>query len=40
MDIRPVLNVDDHPPARFLRTRILQRAGFGVDEVDSAAGAL
>ncbi|HTH00184.1 MAG TPA: response regulator [Vicinamibacterales bacterium] len=40
MDIRPVLNVDDHAPARFLRTRILQRAGFGVDEVDSAAGAI
>ncbi len=40
MDTRPVLNVDDHAPARFLRTRILQRAGFGVDEVDSAAGAI
>ena len=40
MDPRPVLNVDDHAPARFLRTRILQRAGFGVDEVDSAASAI
>jgi DNA-binding response OmpR family regulator len=40
MDTRPVLNVDDHAPARFLRTRILQRAGFGVDEADSAAGAI
>jgi CheY-like chemotaxis protein len=37
---RTVLNVDDHAPARFVRTRILQRAGFGVDEVDSAAGAI
>jgi DNA-binding response OmpR family regulator len=40
MDTRPVLNVDDHAPARFLRTRILQRAGFGVDEADSAASAI
>src|SRR4029079_17654004 len=40
MDTRPVLNVDDHAPARFLRTRILQRAGFGVDEADCAAAAL
>jgi DNA-binding response OmpR family regulator len=40
MDTRPVLNVDDHAPARFLRTRILQRAGYGVSEVDSAAGAI
>ena len=40
MDTRPVLNVDDHAPARFLRTRILQRAGFGVDEGDSAAAAI
>jgi DNA-binding response OmpR family regulator len=37
---RTVLNVDDHAPARFVRTRILQRAGYGVDEVDSAAGAI
>src|SRR5688500_2424755 len=34
---KTVLNVEDHAPARFLRTRILQRAGFGVDEVDRAA---
>jgi CheY-like chemotaxis protein len=40
MDTRPVLNVDDHAPARFLRTRILQRAGFGVNEADSAAVAI
>jgi DNA-binding response OmpR family regulator len=37
---KTVLNVDDHAPARFLRTRILQRAGFGVDEVDTAASAI
>src|SRR5687767_1131902 len=37
---KTVLNVEDHAPARFLRTRILQRAGFGVDEVDSAAQAV
>jgi CheY-like chemotaxis protein len=37
---KPILNVEDHAPARFLRTRILQRAGFGVDEVDSAARAI
>lgn len=37
---KTVLNVDDHAPARFLRTRILQRAGYGVDEEDSAAGAI
>lgn len=39
-DTRTVLNVDDHAPARFVRTRILQRAGYGVDEVDNAAGAI
>lgn len=37
---KTVLNVDDHAPARFLRTRILQRAGFGVDEADTAAEAI
>ncbi len=37
---KTVLNVDDHAPARFLRTRILQRAGFGVDEAGTAAGAI
>lgn len=36
----PILNVDDHAPARFVRTRILERAGFGVNEVASAAAAL
>jgi CheY-like chemotaxis protein len=35
-----VLNVEDHAPARFLRTRILQRAGYGVEEVDNAAQAI
>ena len=35
-----ILNVDDHAPARFLRTRILERAGYSVLEEDSAAGAL
>jgi len=41
MDARKtVLNVDDHAPARFLRTRILQRAGFGVEEAETAAGAI
>jgi CheY-like chemotaxis protein len=39
-ETRTVLNVEDHAPARFLRTRILQRAGFGVEEVDNAAQAL
>jgi CheY-like chemotaxis protein len=37
---RTILNVDDHAPARFVRTRILQKAGFGVDEADSGAGAI
>lgn len=35
-----ILNVEDHAPARFIRTRILERAGFGVDEVGTAAAAL
>ncbi len=38
--LKTILNVEDHAPARYLRTRILQRAGFGVDEVDNAAQAL
>jgi DNA-binding response OmpR family regulator len=38
--VKTILNVEDHAPARFLRTRILQRAGFGVDEVDNAADAI
>jgi CheY-like chemotaxis protein len=37
---KTILNVDDHAPARFVRTRILQKAGFGVDEADSGAGAI
>ena len=41
MDTRPsASNVDDHSPARFLRTRILQRAGFVGGEGDSAAIAI
>jgi DNA-binding response OmpR family regulator len=35
-----VLNVEDHEPARFLRTRILENAGYSVRETDSAAGAV
>lgn len=38
--LKTILNVEDHAPARFLRTRILQRAGFGVEEVDNAAQAI
>ena len=30
-----VLNVEDHEPARFLRTRLLQNAGYTVKEADS-----
>jgi DNA-binding response OmpR family regulator len=35
-----VLNVEDHAPARFLRTRTLQKAGYVVIEAASAAEAL
>ena len=35
-----ILNVDDNPSARFLRTRILERAGYTVSEADTAARAL
>ena len=35
-----VLNVEDHEPARFLRTRILENAGYTVREADSAAEAV
>jgi DNA-binding response OmpR family regulator len=35
-----VLNVEDHEPARFLRTRILENAGYTVLEADSAAEAV
>ena len=34
-----VLNVEDNPSARFLRTRILERAGYTVNEADTAARA-
>src|SRR4051794_36591031 len=34
-----VLNVEDHEPARFLRTRILESAGYTVKESDSVADA-
>jgi CheY-like chemotaxis protein len=37
---KPVLNVDDSAPARFLRTRILRDAGFPVEEAESAVEAL
>jgi CheY-like chemotaxis protein len=39
-DILSILNVDDDAPARFLRSRILERAGFSVREADTAAQAL
>jgi DNA-binding response OmpR family regulator len=35
-----VLNVEDHEPARFLRTRILENAGYIVREADSVADAM
>jgi DNA-binding response OmpR family regulator len=35
-----VLNVEDHAPARYLRTRTLQLAGYSVREADSADQAL
>lgn len=35
-----VLNVEGHEPARFLRTRILENAGYTVREADSAAEAV
>jgi CheY-like chemotaxis protein len=36
----PVLNVDDNGPSRYLRSRILEGAGFEVREADSAEQAL
>ena len=36
----PVLNVDDYAPSRFLRSRILERAGYEVREADSAEQAV
>jgi DNA-binding response OmpR family regulator len=34
-----ILNVEDYPPSRFLRTRILERAGYSVAEADTLAEA-
>jgi DNA-binding response OmpR family regulator len=36
----PILNVDDDGPSRFLRSRILERAGFEVREANSVGQAL
>jgi DNA-binding response OmpR family regulator len=36
----PILNVDDDPPTRFFRSRILERAGFEVREAASVQQAL
>ena len=36
----PILNVDDDAPTRFLRSRILERAGFEVREAATAEQAL
>ena len=38
--LMPILNVDDNAPSRYLRSRILERAGFEVREADSAEAAL
>ena len=35
-----LLNVDDYEPARFLRTRVLENAGYTVREADSAEEAI
>lgn len=35
-----ILNVDDYAPSRFLRSRILERAGYEVIEADSASQAV
>jgi CheY-like chemotaxis protein len=35
-----ILNVDDDSPARFLKSRILERAGFQVIEAETAADAI
>ena len=35
-----ILNVDDDAPTRFLRSRVLERAGYTVREADTAAQAL
>ena len=36
----PVLNVDDYAPSRFLRSRILERAGYEVREAENAEQAI
>ena len=36
----PILNVEDHAPSRFLRSRILERAGFTVVEENTADAAV
>ena len=36
----PILNVDDYPPSRFLRSRILERAGYEVREAETAEQAI
>ena len=36
----PVLNVDDYAPSRFLRSRILERAGYEVHEAETAEQAV
>jgi DNA-binding response OmpR family regulator len=36
----PVLNVDDNAPSRFLRSRILERAGYEVREAETAEQAI
>lgn len=35
-----ILNVEDHAPARFFRSRVLERAGYTVREADSAQQAI
>src|SRR5207302_8281114 len=37
---QPILNVDDYPPGRYGRTRILQQAGFTVIEASNGKEAL
>jgi DNA-binding response OmpR family regulator len=36
----PILNIEDHAPARFLRSRVLQQAGYTVREGERAEDAL
>jgi CheY-like chemotaxis protein len=36
----PILNVDDYAPTRFLRSRILERAGYEVREAETAEQAV